>query len=340
MRAAVMQDFGDALSIESVPQPEPGPGEILIRVEACGVCHSDLHIVEGDQPRFRAGTKPRLIPGHEVVGRVVALGAGASGHQVGDRVGVAWRAGSCGQCEMCRSGHENLCPNGGVTGMTVDGGYAQFMCARADYAIPVPGELSAEEAAPLFCAGVTSYRAVKQAGVGPGQKVGVIGVGGLGHLAVQIARALGAEIIALDTSDEKLALAKELGASQVFRADQADSAKAIRKTGGVHVAVVTSAAKAAFDTALSILRPTGTMSVVGLPSEPLQIPALALVGGELRVMGSAVGTRDDVRAVLDMAARGQVKCRVHTRALDEVNEVLDEMRQGRIDGRVVLDLKE
>jgi propanol-preferring alcohol dehydrogenase len=338
MRAAVMQAFGQPLALEDVPAPQPAPGEVLIRVEACGVCHSDLHIVEGDQPRFRAGTKPRLVPGHEVVGKVEAVGPGVTEHRVGDRVGVAWRAGSCGECDMCRSGHENLCAQGGVTGMTVDGGYAQFMTARADYAIPVPLNLTPEEAAPLFCAGVTSYRALKNSGLAPGARVAVIGVGGLGHLAVQIARAMGAEIVALDTADDKLEFARQLGAAHAFRADQPDSIKALRKMGGVHVAIVTSAARQAFDTALQILRPTGTMSVVGLPAEPLQIPALAIVGGELRVMGSAVGTRQDVREILALASAGKVRCRTHSRPLEDVNEVFEEMRQGKIEGRVVLDL--
>jgi propanol-preferring alcohol dehydrogenase len=336
MQAAVLPGFGQPLEITELPMPEAAAGEVLIQVEACGVCHSDVHIVDGDLPRFRAGTKPRLIPGHEVIGRVVRLGAGVHEHALGDRVGVAWQSSSCGECEMCREGNENLCSKGGVTGMTVDGGYAQFMMARANHALPIPAGLTSEEAAPLFCAGVTSYRALKNAGVGPGQRVAVFGVGGLGHLAVQIARAMGAEIWALDVSASKLALARELGATKTFDAGDPEALKAVRKLGGVHVAIVTSAARAAYDAALQCLRPTGTMSVVGLPSEPLQIPALALVASEARIMGSAVGTRDDIRAVLDLAARGLVRCRVQARPLAEVNAVLDEMRRGEIQGRVVL----
>lgn len=337
MRAAVMAGYGEALNLEEVPMPEPGDDEVLLRVDVCGVCHSDLHIVEGDLPRFRAGTKPRLIPGHEVVGRVVRCGAAVTHLAVGQRVGVAWRYGACGQCELCREGYENLCPQGGVTGMTVDGGYAQFMRARASHALPIPDSLRSDEAAPLFCAGVTSYRALKNAGVRPGQRVAVFGVGGLGHLAVQIARAMGAEVIALDIGQDKLALALELGAAQALDASDPGALKALRQRGGVHVAVVTSAARAAYDAALQCLRPTGTLSVVGLPPDPLQIPALAVVGGEIRIVGSAVGTRDDIRAVLDLAAQGQVRCRIETRPLSQVNEVFDAMRRGGIQGRVVLD---
>lgn len=337
MRAAVMTGFGQALNLEELPMPEPGEDEVLLRVDVCGVCHSDLHIVDGDLPRFRAGTKPHLIPGHEVVGRVARRGAAVSHLAVGERVGVAWRHGACGQCEQCREGYENLCQQGGIIGMTVDGGYAQFMKARASHALPIPDSLRSDEAAPLFCAGVTSYRALKNAGVGPGQRVAVFGVGGLGHLAVQIAHAMGAEVIALDIGKDKLALARELGAAQALDASDPDALKALRQRGGVHVAIVTSAARAAYDAALQCLRPTGTLSVVGLPPEPLQIPALAVVGGEVRIIGSAVGTRNDIREVLDLAAKGKVRCRVETRPLSQVNEVLGAMRRGAIQGRVVLD---
>jgi propanol-preferring alcohol dehydrogenase len=337
MRAAVLTAFGERLSLQDVPTPEPGDDDVLLRVQCCGVCHSDLHIVDGDLPRFRAGTKPSLIPGHEVVGQVIQRGANVTHLEVGDRVGVAWRYSACGQCEQCREGYENLCATGGVTGMTVDGGYAQVMKARASHALRIPGSLRSDEAAPLFCAGVTSYRALKNAGVGPGQRVAVFGVGGLGHLAVQIARAMGAEVVALDVSENKLALARELGATQALNAANADDIKALRQRGGVHVALVTSAARAAYDTALQCLRPTGTLSVVGLPAEPLQVPALGLVAGETRIVGSAVGTRDDIRAVLEMAANGRLRCHVDTRPLAQVNEVLDEMRRGTIKARVVLE---
>ncbi len=322
--------------MEDVPRPAPKPDEVLIQVEVCGVCHSDLHVAEGDQPALKAATKADLIPGHEVVGRVVERGANVTHLAVGDRVGVAWNHATCGACEPCLEGRENLCRRAVITGVMVDGGFADYMTARASHALPIPDALSSEEAAPLFCAGLTVYRALKNAGVGPGQRVAVFGVGGLGHLAVQIARAWGAEVIALDLDDSKLALARELGAAQTLNAADAGGIKALRKQGGVHVAVVTSAAKAAYDTAFTCLRPGGTLSVVGLPAEPLTFPALSLVGIEARVVGSSVGTRDDMRAVLALAAEGKLRCITETQPLDQVNQVFERMRRGQITGRVVL----
>jgi propanol-preferring alcohol dehydrogenase len=336
MRAAVLREFGQPLRIEEIPAPVPEPDEVLVEVEACGVCHSDLHIVDGDQPGFRAVTKLPLVPGHEAVGRVVALGAGVRDRVVGQRVGVAWLHTSCGACEPCREGRENLCRKSAFTGMTVDGGFAGLLRAKASHALPVPAGLDPVEAAPLFCAGVTVYRAIRNAGVAPGQRVAVLGVGGLGHLAVQIARALGAEVIALDVAEDKLALARALGAARALPAADPQSVKSVRQMGGVHVAVVTSAARAAYDTALRCLRPAGTLSVVGLPVEPLSFSALALVSGEIRVMGSAVGTREDLRGVLDLAAAGKVRCRTEARPLDRVQETLEAMRRGEIAGRVAL----
>jgi len=276
------------------------------------------------------------VPGHEVVGRVVAKGAAVENLALGDRVGVAWLHQTCGVCEPCREGNENLCRKAVVTGMMVDGGYAEFMRAKASHALPIPAGLSSAEAAPLFCAGVTVYRALKNAEVGPGQRVAVFGVGGLGHLAVQMAKAFGAEVLALDVSDDKLALARELGAAQTFDVTAADVHKQVRKLGGAHVAVVTSAAKAAYDLALRCLRPGGTLAVVGLPPEPLTFQALALVGGEYRIVSASVGTRDDLRATLDLAVAGRLRCRVDEAPLAEVNGVFERMRKGAISGRMVL----
>ena len=337
MQAAVLPGFGQALRLEELPVPVPRDDEVLLKVEACGVCHSDLHIVDGDLPRFRDLTKSRLIPGHEVIGRVVQRGAAVDHLDIGERVGVAWRHSACGQCEQCHEGYENLCQKIVVTGMTVDGGYAQFMRARASHALRIPDALRSDEAAPFFCAGVTSYRALKNAGAGPGQRVAVFGVGGLGHLAVQLARAMSAEVIALDIGEDKLAFARQLGAAQTLNASDSEALTALRQRGGVHVAVVTSAARAAYDGALRCVRPTGTLCVVGMPAEPMQIPASLVVAGEIRIVGSAVGTRDDIRAVLDLAAQGKVRSRIETRPLSQVNQVLDAMRRGAIQGRVVLD---
>jgi len=338
MHAAVLTEYGKPLTLESVSVPEPLGDEVLIEVLACGVCHSDLHIADGDLPGFRAVTKHRVIPGHEVVGRVVRCGPSVTNLQVGDRIGVPWLFRACGVCEQCQEGNENLCrQDAAVTGMTVDGGYAQFMCANSRYAVPIPRSLRDEEAAPLLCAGVTSYRALRKAGVAARQRVAIFGVGGLGHLALQLARAMGAEVFALDISEEKLTFARELGAEHVVNVADPDALKSLRRRGGVHVAVVTSAAQAAYNAALKALRPAGTLCVVGLPPEALQFQALALVSSEARIVGSAVGTREDLRAVLELAAEGRLRCRVDVRPLSHINDVLAAMRRGAIQGRVVID---
>jgi propanol-preferring alcohol dehydrogenase len=336
MKAAILAEFGQPLSIQDVPTPEPEADEVLIQVEACGVCHSDLHIQHGDTPAFKAITKPRLVLGHEVVGRVVKKGAAATQLQLGDRVGVPWQHWTCGRCDPCREGNENLCRKTIITGLMVDGGYAEYMRAKATHALPVPPGLSPAQAAPLFCAGLTVYRALKNAGVRAGQRVGIVGVGGLGHLAVQLVKAKGALPIGLDLAADKLQLARDLGAVETWDVTTPDLAKSVRAAGGLHAAIVTSAAKAAYDTALKCLRPGGTLAVVGLPPEPLSFLPLALVGGEYRIVAASVGTRDDMREVLALAAAGQLHCEVEEVPLADVNGVLERMNQGRIRGRMVL----
>jgi propanol-preferring alcohol dehydrogenase len=334
MKAAIIREYKQPLQIDEAEKPTPGPDEVLIKVEACGVCHSDLHIAEGDwTPLLRIMKRP-LIPGHEVVGRVVEKGEAVQNLEAGDRVGVAWTHWTCGKCELCREGRENLCASQVITGASVDGGYAEFIKAKASHALKVPDSLTSEEAAPLFCAGVTVYRAVKNAGIQAGQRVAVFGIGGLGHLAVQIAKGFGAEVIAVDIADDKLDLARSLGAVTAINAAKEDAVKQIRKMGGAHVAVVTSAAKAAYDSAFYAVRSSGTLVVVGMPSEDLSFPAIMM--REIKITSSATGTREDLREVLEMAAEGKVKCLVETRPLEQINEIFDQMRRGQITGRVVI----
>jgi propanol-preferring alcohol dehydrogenase len=336
MKAAVLREFKTPLAIEEIARPAPGPDEVLIEVEACGVCHSDLHVADGDWPQLAGIVKRPVILGHEVVGRVVERGRAVKDLQIGDRVGVPWIYWSCGECEFCREGNENLCAKQMITGVTVDGGYAEFLVARASHAQKIPDSLSSAEAAPLFCAGVTVYRALKQARISPRSRLAVFGVGGLGHLAVQIGRAFGAEVAAIDLSPEKLELARSCGAARTFNAAATDVVKELRSTDGVHVAMVTSAAKAAYDMAFYSLRPGGTLLVVGLPAENICFPPILMAGGEIRIRASAVGTREDLREVLAMAAEGKLRCEVSTRPLAQANEVLEELRRGRVSGRVVL----
>jgi len=335
MKAAVLHELKNLLVVEEVERPVPGEGEVLIKVEACGVCHSDLHIIEGDWKQFGGITKIPLIPGHEIAGRVAEAGSGVRDLKVGDRVGVPWIHWTCGECEFCRAGFENLCSRQKITGCTVDGGFAEYIKAPASHATRILGGISAADAAPLFCAGVTVYRALKQAQIAPGERLAVFGVGGLGHLAIQIGKEMGLEVTAVDVSDDKLEFAKSLGASRTMNSSSANVVKELRRTGRMHAVLVTSGSKAAYDTAFPCVRPTGKLLVVGLPPE-ISFPPIMMAAGEIRVQASAVGTRQDLEEVLAMAAAGKLHCQVSTRRLDEVNTIMDEMKAGKIAGRVVL----
>jgi propanol-preferring alcohol dehydrogenase len=336
MKAAVLHEFKQPLVFEEVPRPQLEPRDVLIKVEACGVCHSDLHVADGDWSQRAAIVKRPLILGHEIAGLVIEKGEEVHDLRIGDRVGIPWVHWTCGECEFCREGNENLCTKQKITGVTVDGGYAEFVKAPASHALKIPDSLSSVEAAPLFCAGVTVFRALKQAKISPGQRLALFGVGGLGHLAVQIGRGLGADITAIDISDEKLALAKSLGASTVLNAASSNVVKELRGKGGVHVALVASAARAAYDMAFACVRPTGTLLVVGLPAENICFPPILMAAAEIRIQASAVGTRQDVREVLALASGGKIRCLVGTRPLSEANEALDQLRNGQISGRIVL----
>ena len=336
MKAAILRDFKKPLLIEDVERPRPEANEVLIQVEACGACHSDVHVADGDWTQLAGIVKKPLILGHEIAGHVVEKGEAVDDLRIGDCVGVPWIHWSCGDCEFCREGNENLCSRQKITGVTVDGGYAEFVKAPATHALKIPDGISAIEAAPLFCAGLTVYRALKRANIVNGQRLAVFGVGGLGHLAVQFGRALGADVIAIDISEEKLELARSLGAADTLNAVTPDVVKQLRRRGGAHVSLVTSAAKAAYDTAFSGLRPTGTLLVVGLPAESICFPPILMAAREVRIQASTVGTRQDLREVLSMAAVGKVRCQVAARPLAQVNEVLDQLRKGQVSGRIVL----
>ena len=340
MKAAVLHEFKTPLSLEDVARPEAGADEVLIKVEVCGVCHSDLHVADGDWTQLAGIVKKPLILGHEIIGRVVERGASVQNIQesieVGDRVGIPWVQWTCGQCEFCREGNENLCARQRITGVMVDGGYAEYAKAPASHVVKIPDTLSAEQAAPLLCAGVTVHRALKQAKIRAGQRLAVFGVGGLGHIAIQIGRDAGAEVTAIDVSEEKLALAKSLGAARTLNATTSKVVKEVRAFGGVHVALVTSAAKSAYDMAFYCLRPTGTLLAVGLPAAEISFPPILMAAGEIQIKASAVGTREDLREVLAMGAAGTVHCQVTARPLAEVKQVLEQLRRSEVSGRVVL----
>ena len=336
MKAAILREFKQRLSIEEVERPHPEADEVLIQVEACGACHSDLHVADGDWTQLAGIVKRPLILGHEIAGHVVEKGPAVHDLQIGDRVGVPWIHWSCDECEFCREGNENLCSRQKITGVTVDGGYAEFVKAPATHALKIPDALSALEAAPLFCAGLTVYRALKGAGIVPGQRLAVFGIGGLGHLALQLGLAFGAEVTAVDISPEKLELARIFGAADALNSATTNVVKQLRRKGGVHVSLVTSAAKAAYDTAFSCLRPSGTLLVVGLPAENICFPPILMAAREVRIHASTVGTRQDLREVLAMAGAGKIRCHVVKRPLAEANEALDLLRKGQVSGRIVL----
>jgi len=336
MKAAVLRDFKTPLTIQDVALPKPAASEVLIKVEVCGVCHSDLHVADGDWPQLAGIVKKPLILGHEVAGTIVEAGSEVQGVKVGDRVGVPWIHWTCGKCEFCREGNENLCVQQQITGVTVDGGYAEFVKAPATHVARIPGNLASEQAAPLLCAGVTVHRALKQSRITAGQRLAVFGVGGLGHIAVQIGLELGADVTAIDIREEKLSLAKSLGASRTLNASSDKVIKQLRSLGGVHVALVTSAAKTAYDMAFYCVRPTGMLLAVGLPAQDICFPPILMAAGEIRIQASAVGTRQDLQEILALGAAGKVHCEVLTQPLPEANEVLERLRRGEISGRVVL----
>jgi propanol-preferring alcohol dehydrogenase len=340
MKAAVLHAFKSPLALEDVPRPEPAADEVLLEVEVCGVCHSDLHVADGDWTQLAGIVKKPLILGHEIVGRVVERGSAVQSVEIGERVGVPWLQWTCGQCEFCREGNENLCLRQRITGVMVDGGYAEFCKAPASHVVKIPDSLSSEEAAPLLCAGVTVHRALKQAKIRAGQRLAVFGVGGLGHLAIQIGRAAGAEVTAIDVADEKLALAKSLGAARTLNATKDDVVKELRGIGGMHVAMVTSAAKSAYDMAFYCVRPTGTLLVVGLPAKEISFPPILMAAGEIQIKASAVGTREDLREILAMGAAGAVRCQLTTRPLADVVEIFGQLSRGEVAGRVVLRLRD
>jgi len=336
MWAAVLHEFKKPLTLEEVPRPAAGANDLLIQIEACGVCHSDLHLADGDWPQLAAITKKPLILGHEIAGRILERGSAVREFEIGERVGLPWIHWTCGECEFCKEGLENLCPKQEITGVTVDGGFAEFVKAPASHAVKIPDGVPAADAAPLFCAGVTVYRALKQARISPGQRLAVFGIGGLGHLAVQIGRELGAEIAAIDVAEEKLELAKSLGAAHGLNCASKNVVKEIRAKGGAHVALVTSAAKTAYDTAFSCLRPTGTLLVVGLPSENISFPPILMAAREVHIQASSVGTRQDLHEVMALAGKGKIRCQVALRPLAEANEVLERLRRGNVTGRIAL----
>lgn len=336
MKAAVVHEFGKPLKIEEVPTPEPGQGQVLVRVIASGVCHTDVHAGDGDWP-----VKPKLpfIPGHEGVGEVAKVGPGVTSLKIGDRVGVPWLHSACGCCEHCITGWETICKSLIATGYAVNGGFAEYVLAEAAYVGRIPDGLDDINAAPILCAGVTTYKGLKETDTKPGDWMVISGIGGLGHLAVQYAKAMGLHVVALARSDEKLELAKQLGADLTVNVREKDPGKVVQdEIGGAHGALVTAVSTEAFHQALETLRPGGTCSLVGLPPGEFPAPIFEMVVKRLTVRGSIVGTRADLQECLQFAAEGKVKPTVEIQPLEAINDVFDRLRNGKINGRIVLQI--
>jgi len=327
VKAAVVHEFGAPLVVEEVSRPEPGPGQVLVRVEAAGLCHTDIHAARGDWPV--KATLP-LIPGHEGVGVVEAVGpTGVGGIAIGDRVAVPWLGYACGQCRYCNDGRETLCARQLRTGYSIDGSYAEYVIGYARHVVKIPEGVSSFDAAPLTCAGVTTYKAVKVSGARPASLVAVVGVGGLGHLGVQYARIAGAEVIAVDVSEERLKAAQDLGADHLVHAGEQDPAEEIQKLGGADAVILTAASPKPVAQGYASLAPGGTLVFVGLPKEgQVNVPIFGTVLNGITLRGSIVGTHQDLAEVFALHRLGRTRVLAERRSLEQVNEAFEEVLDG------------
>ncbi|MFD6640196.1 alcohol dehydrogenase AdhP [Micromonospora chalcea] len=334
MRASVVTAFDRPMEITERPVPEAGPGEILVRIEASGLCHTDIHAARGEWP---VKPTPPFVPGHEGVGLVEQVGPGVTEHAVGDRVALPWLGWACGTCSYCVTGWETLCESQRNTGYSIDGAHAEYAVASARYAVRVPDGVDPFEAAPLTCAGVTTYKAVKVAGVRPGERVAIFGIGGLGHLAQQYAQIFGAETVAVDVTAEKLALATTLGAAHTVDAASTDPVERITALGGVDVAIVLAASPRVIEQAHRSLRRGGRLVLVSLPADnAITLPVFETVLKGITVLGSIVGTRADLAEVFALHAAGRTRVVYETRKLDDINDAVDDVLAGRVAARLVL----
>jgi propanol-preferring alcohol dehydrogenase len=336
MHAAVVTAFGKPLELQEWDVPMPLAGQILVKTEACGVCHTDLHAAKGDWP-----LKPALsfIPGHEAIGIVVALGAGVTIVKEGDRVGVPWLYSACGHCEYCLSSWETVCGEAQFGGYTKNGGFAEYVLADPNYVAHIPRGLSATEAAPLICAGITTYKGIKETEAKPGEWIAISGCGGLGHLAIQYAKAMGLHVCAVDIDDGKLDHAKRLGADLTVNAKTQDPAAILKAAigGGAHGVLITAPSLPAFKQGIEMTRKRGTCALVGLPPGEFPTPLFDVVANCITIRGSFVGTRKDMAECLAFAAEGKVKADIELQPLSAINDILERLERGDVPSRVVLD---
>jgi len=332
MKAMVVRIAREALVAEDREVPQPGRAEVRIRVHACGVCHSDQFVTEGLWPGLRL---PR-VPGHEVAGVVDALGEGVSSLRVGDRVGVGWHGGHDGTCPACLNGKFIHCQNARVTGITTDGGYAEFLLAPEVVVARMPEGMGFAEAAPLLCAGVTTFNALRNSGARPGDLVAVHGLGGLGHLGVQYARAMGFEVVAIARGAEKEGFARQLGAGHYIDSEKEDAGRALGQLGGARVILATAPSAPAIAPLVGGLGIEGCLLIVAAPFEPIQVGAIDLISRTRRVQGWASGTAADSTDAMAFARRAQVRPMIETFPLAQAQAAVERMMSGRARFRAVL----
>jgi D-arabinose 1-dehydrogenase-like Zn-dependent alcohol dehydrogenase len=332
MRAVQVTEPGGAFELVEREIPQPGRGEARVRVEACGVCHSDSLAKDGGFP----GVTYPLIPGHEVAGVIDELGDGVRGWDVGQRVGVGWFGGNCGYCEPCRRGDFIWCVNSSIPGVTMDGGYADYLVVSATALALIPDDLSAEDAAPLLCAGVTTYNALRQSGARPGDLVAVLGVGGLGHLGVQFAARQGFETVAIARGTDKEPLARKLGAHHYIDSTTEDVGARLLELGGASVVLATVTSADAMTATFGGLRPRGKLIIVGASMDPLTISPMQFIGGGKTISGHASGTSMDSQDTLAFSALSGVRPMIETMPLERAAEAYDRMMSGAARFRMVL----
>ncbi|MEP7075126.1 MAG: alcohol dehydrogenase AdhP [Acidobacteriota bacterium] len=337
MHAAVVHAFGKPLTLEELPIPEIQKDQVLIKLETSGVCHTDLHAANGDWP-----FKPTLpfIPGHEGAGFVAAVGSDVRSFKEGDRVGVPWLFDACGECDYCQTGWETLCEKQRNTGYSINGCFADYVAASAGYIAHIPDKMEFMTASPTLCAGVTTYKGLKETQIKAGEWVAIVGVGGLGHMAVEYAKAMGFHVVAIDIAQDKLDLAKKVGADMtVLASKDVDPSDVIQnELKGVHGVLVTAVSPPAFRQAVGMLRRGGTCVLVGLPPGEFPMPIFDVVLKRLTVRGSIVGTRQDLREALQIAQDYNIKPSIEVQPLSAINEIFARLEKGDVTGRVVLDM--
>ena len=333
MRAAVVPEAGGEFEMVEREVPDPGPNEVRVAVEACGICHSDAFVKEGTFP----GVSYPRVPGHEIAGRIDAVGDDVSAWEAGERVGAGWHGGHCFTCEPCRRGQFLQCENAEVTGLTFDGGYAEYATVPAEALAAIPDDLDAVDAAPLLCAGVTTYNALRNSDAQPGDLVAVVGVGGLGHLGVQYAHAAGYETVAISRSPDKEPLARELGADHFVNAADTDPAARLQELGGASVVLSTAPASDAIESVVGGLGIGGSVVAVGVPGEPVSVNVQELVGSLGAVEGWGSGHARDSQDTLEFSALREITPEVETYGLEEVDAAYDRMIDNEARFRVVLE---